>query len=100
MSLALAGSIAGPGRPSFRLKLAPRLHPVLDRFHPRDRAAPSAVAVRVEKVSICFFQVFLVARAGGRQRTFAFRTSKQQNMRKMLFNIWQASLGSEGLGEY
>ena len=100
MSFAVARSIAGPGGPNFWLKLAPWLHPVLDRFHPSDRAAPSAGTVRVEKVRVCFFQVFLAARAGGRQRTFAFRTGKQQHVCKMLFNIWQASLGSEGLGEY
>src|SRR5467141_884969 len=98
MSLAVTGSIAGPCRPGFRLKLAPCLHPMFNCFHPGNRAAPSAVAMRIKKVCVSFFQVFLAARASRRQRTFAFRTGEQQHVCKMLFNIWQACLGSEGLG--
>ena len=56
------------------------------------------MTMRVEKVGVRFFQVFLAARASGRQRTFALRASKQQNVRKMLFVIWQNPSRFEGLG--
>lgn len=98
VSLAIARSIAGPGPPNFCLKLAPRLYPVLHRFHPGHRAAPSAMAMRVKKVGVGFFQVFLAASAGRCQRPFAFRAGKQQHVRKMLYFIWQTSLAFRGSG--
>ena len=98
MRFAVAPAIARACRSYLGGELAPRLHPMLNRFYPDDRSGPSTMAVRIEKVRVRFFQVLLRAGAGPGQRPLALRAGKQQNVRKMFSDIWQDSLGFRGPG--
>jgi len=64
MRFTVARAIARAGRSYLGSELAPRLHPMLDRFYPDDRSGPTTMAVRIEKVRVRFFQVSLGAGAG------------------------------------